>query len=162
MKSKLLSGILIVIIGFTVFGCKEESKKIETPPVVFQKEGELRIYKGETDSLKSKFDIEIADTEYETQTGLMYRKGMEDTQAMLFVFDEEAYHSFYMKNTEFPIDIIFIDKDLRIASFKENAQPLDETGLSSEVPVQYVLEINALLSEKLGLEIGDRIVYTEE
>ena len=64
-----------------------------------------------------------------------------------------------MKNTKIPLDLIFIGEELRIASYKENAQPLDETGLSSEVPVQYVLELNAGQRQKYALEIGDRIEF---
>lgn len=143
-------------------GCKEEKRVVKTETIDFKKEGELSLFKAATDSLLAKIDIEIADSDYETQTGLMYRDGMEDNQGMLFVFDEPAYHSFYMKNTKFSIDIIFIDADLRIASFKERAKPLDEGGLNSEVPVQYVLEVNAGLAEKWQLEIGDRIAYSAE
>jgi len=142
--------------------CKEEKRVVKTETIDFTKEGELSLFKANTDSLLAQIDIEIADTEYETQTGLMYRTGMEDNQGMLFVFKEPAYHSFYMKNTKFSIDIIFIDADMRIASFKERAKPLDEGGLNSEVPVQYVLEVNAGLAEQWQLEIGDRISYTTE
>jgi len=151
-----------VTIGFLVLqmACKEDSKKIiQTEPVTFTKEGELTIYKAKSDSVITRLDIEIAESEYETQTGLMYRDAMEANQGMLFIFSDIAMHSFYMKNTEIPLDIIFIDKDFRIASFKENAQPLNESGLSSEIPVQFVLEVNAGLVEKWVLEIGDRIVY---
>lgn len=160
IPKKIFSAFLIL--GMILLGCKEEPKKIETEPVTFVKEGELSIFRNEGDSLLVTFDIEIADTAYETQTGLMYRESMDDKQGMFFVFEDEAYHSFYMKNTRFPIDIIFIDKDLKIASFKKNAQPLDESGLSSEVPVQYVLEINAHLSDKYGLQLGDRVRYTDK
>ena len=152
---------LLAFLLFFSVTCKEDKKVVKTEVISFKKEGDLSIYKGETDSLITKLDIEIANTSYETQTGLMYRDGMEDNQAMLFIFDEPAYHSFYMKNTRFSIDIIFINDQLRIASFKERAKPMDENGLSSEVPVQYVLEVNAGLAEQWQLEIGDRISYQE-
>lgn len=146
-----------------VTSCKQETKKvIKTEPIAFTKEGTLQIFKKETDSLLVNLDIEIAETDYETQTGLMYRKGMEPKQGMLFIFPDESRHSFYMKNTEFPLDIIFIDENLKIASFQKNAQPLDESGLPSVVPVKYVLEINAGLSEKWLLEIGDKIKFTRD
>lgn len=160
MVKRIFILLLVSSIGFFL-SCKEEKRVIKKKTVAFTKEGELTLYKAETDSVLARLDIEIADTEYETQTGLMYRDGMETNQGMLFVFEEPAYHSFYMKNTKFSIDIIFIDSDLRIASFKENTKPLDETGLNSEVPVQYVLEVNAGLSEQWQLEIGDRMMYTK-
>jgi len=150
-----------LLIGFLfVLSCKSEPKRtIKTEEVIFKKEGDIKIFKAQKDSLLVSLDIEIAESEYETQTGLMYRKGMEDNQGMLFIFQEEAIHSFYMKNTEFPIDIIFIKADSTIGSFQENAQPLNEKGLSSQVPIQFVLEVNSGLSEKWQLEVGDKIEF---
>ena len=78
-------------ISFLVFllvlvSCKTESKSaIKTETVSFTKEGELKVLSTETDSIKANFDIEIAETEYETQTGLMYRKSMKTNRGMLFV-----------------------------------------------------------------------------
>jgi uncharacterized membrane protein (UPF0127 family) len=141
--------------------CKTESKReIKTETIAFKKEGDLSIFKQDTDSIVSNFDIEIADTEYETQTGLMYRSSMEKNQGMLFIFPEEAMHSFYMKNTEFPLDIIYIDANQKIASFQKNAEPFNENSLPSNAPVKYVLEINAGLSDQMGLEVGDSISFT--
>ena len=145
-----------------IWSCKEAPPKqaIETPEIIFNKEGELSFYKEGSQSEITKIDIEIAETDYETETGLMYRSGMGDNHGMLFVFDYIGMHSFYMKNTEFALDIIFIDDQFRVASFKDNAQPLDESGISSQVPIQYVLEVNAGLREKWGLAVGDSITFT--
>lgn len=157
--AKLLLGTLIL---FLFFSCKEEAKQvIETAPIKFKKEGELTIYKAKTDSIVAQFEIEIADSDYETETGLMYRKTMLSNRGMLFIFPDVAMHSFYMKNTEIPLDIIFIDENLKIASFQENAKPFNENGLSSQVPIKYVLELNAGLAQKLLLEVKDSIVYTK-
>ncbi len=146
----------------TVFSCKDSPSKqtIQTPEVTFTKEGELNVFRAGNDSLLTRFDIEIAESDYETQTGLMYRSGMADVQGMLFVFDDIRMHSFYMKNTEFPLDILFIDDQYKIVSLKENAQPLDESGISSVYPVRYVLEVNAGLTAKLGVAVGDSISFT--
>lgn len=158
---KFIKYIIYFFIGFsTLLACKEEAKKvIKTEPITFKKEGELTIHKKKVDTLITTLNIEIAESEYETQTGLMYRKGIQDNQGMLFIFKDEQMHSFYMKNTEFPLDIIFIKSDLTIASFQENAEPHNEDGLSSQVPIQYVLEVNAGLAQKWLLEVGDKIVF---
>ncbi|MFS4456094.1 DUF192 domain-containing protein [Maribacter sp. 2304DJ31-5] len=152
--------VLLCIWGLVSQSCKEETKKIiKTEPIGFTKEGSLTIKKAETDSIVITLDIEIAQTDYETETGLMYRKGMETDQGMLFIFPDVAMHSFYMKNTEFPLDIIFIDDQQKIASFQENAEPFNEEGLSSKVPVKYVLEVNSGLVQKWSLAIGDTVEY---
>jgi len=150
---------LFLVLLVLHFSCKEKSEKIiETAPPTFTKEGILTITKAIDNEVIS-FEIEIAETEYEVQTGLMDRDSMKDNQGMLFIFPDVAVHSFYMKNTKIPLDIIYIDENLKIASFAENAKPLDEAGLSSQVPIQYVLEINAGLAEKFLLEIGDKVEF---
>lgn len=156
--------IFLLVVGlFWGFSCKDAPKKaIKTEPVVFKKEGELTIKKQKVDTLITSFDIEFSETEYETQTGLMYRKSMDTNQGMLFIFPDERMHSFYMKNTEIPLDLIFIKGDSTIASFHENAAPYSETGLSSQVPVKYVLEVNAGLAEKWQLEVGDKIDFKKD
>ena len=152
--------LFVISAAFTFNSCKEASKKVvKTEPITFTKEGVLSITKQKADTLIATFDIEFAQSAYETETGLMYRKSMQPNQGMLFIFEDEQMHSFYMKNTEIPLDIIFIKADLTIASFQENAEPFDERSLSSQVPVQYVLEVNAGVAEKLLLEVGDKIEY---
>jgi len=155
---KLVFCFFAVII--LLYSCKDEPKKvIQTEPVAFTKEGDLNLFKAKTDSVLAQLNIEIADNDYETETGLMYRKGMENDQGMLFIFPGQAMHSFYMKNTEFPLDLIFIKSDMSVASVQENAEAFNENSLSSKVPVQYVLEVNAGLVEEWGLAIGDSVSY---
>ncbi len=156
-------GVYFIVAFLTFISCKERTKKVvKTEPVVFKKEGQLRIIKQKVDTLIATLDIEIAETDYETQTGLMYRESMADHQGMLFIFPDERMHSFYMKNTEFPLDLIFVKSDSTIASFHENAEPYNETGLSSQVPVKFVLEVNAGLAQKWLLEIGDKIHFKKD
>lgn len=160
MKHLKYSEVFLVGLFLVITSCKEKSKNIiKTEEVTFTKEGELSIFKQETDSLITTFDIEIAETSYETETGLMYRKSMETNRGMLFVSPTVRMHNFYMKNTEFSLDLIYIKDDLSIASFQENAQPLDEASLTSKVPVKYVLEVNAGLVKRFGFEVGDKVEF---
>ena len=153
--------VIILMIFFLVSSCKERERQVKsiTKEIMFSKEGELNLKKVNTDSIYKKLDIEIAETEYETQTGLMYRKSMEDNQAMLFIFENEQPRSFYMKNTEFPLDIIYLNKEKKIVSIQKNAKPFDNTSLPSNVPVLYVLEINGGLSDIWKINIGDAIEW---
>lgn len=148
---------------FMVLGCKDNktSTPVTTAEVAFTKQGELSLIQKETDSILQTLDIEIADTEYKTQTGLMYRSSMKDHQAMLFIFPDSQVRSFYMKNTQIALDIIYINSNKEIVSFQKNARPFDERSLPSTFPAQYVLEINAGLSDEWGLEAGDRIEWNK-
>lgn len=163
MKKMLISAAIVASI-FSLYNCKEttgsENKSL-TKEISFTKEGELTLLKGENDSIIATLDIEIADDDYSTQTGLMYRQSMAENQAMLFVFNDSKQRSFYMKNTEIPLDIIYINSNKEIVSFQKNAKSFDETSLPSEAVSQYVLEINAGLSDKWNLEKGDKIQFTK-
>jgi uncharacterized membrane protein (UPF0127 family) len=155
-----LSFFLLLAVLPWVHSCKETSEeKVLTQEVTFTKEGTLYLKEKATDSILKTLTIEIADDEYQTQTGLMYRKSMEDDQGMLFIFETEEPRSFYMKNTEFALDILFINSDREIVSIQKNAKPLDPTSLPSEGPAQYVLEINAGLSDAWGIAPGDTVAW---
>ncbi len=165
MRKKLFIPI-VALATLYLFSCKTETKneQILTKKITFTKEGELTLFNTK-DSITNPIttlDIEIADDDYQIQTGLMYRKSMLDSQGMLFIFPEEAPRSFYMKNTEFPLDIIFIDSKNKVVSIQKNAQPLNESSLPSEGPAQYVLEINAKLSDGWNLKAGDSISFTKK
>lgn len=138
---------------------KREQNKIQKVNIDFTKQGELSILDSLNNEL-AKFDIEIADTDFKTQQGLMYRSSMAANQGMLFVFEKEAMKSFWMRNTQIALDLIYADKDQKIVSIWKNAKPFDDkTSLSSKYPAQYVFEINAGLSDKLGLAPGQKMEW---
>lgn len=132
-------------------------QEIEITPqdINFTRDGEVSIFKN--DSLIQTIEVEFAKNDEERALGLMYRSSMDEHQGMWFIFPEEAPRSFYMRNTEIPLDIIYLDKDKKVVSIAKNARPYDETSLPSEKPAMYVLEINGGLSDKWGIEKGDRM-----
>jgi uncharacterized membrane protein (UPF0127 family) len=149
-------------VALQLWSCKEEQKysEVKQVEVTFKKEGELQLKKAITDSLLTSLDIEIADDVYSTQSGLMYRSSMDNNQGMLFIFPDTNNRSFYMKNTQIPLDIIFISENKTIVSIQKNAEPMNETSLPSEAPAKYVLEVNAGLSDTWSLEKGDIIEFS--
>jgi len=164
MRRFLKTNAFFFVIGlgsFFHFSCKEEAQTAEIKQITieFKKEGELILKKSNNDSLLAILNIEIADDDYQTQTGLMYRNSMKDNEAMLFVFPDEDYRSFYMKNTKFPLDIIYISEDKKVVSIQENAQPMLETSLPSDAPAKYVLEVNAGLAKAWQLRAGDTMEF---
>lgn len=160
MKKLVLLIALSSLIAAAV-SCKEkQEEKILTKEVVFTKHGELQLKKSESDSIVASLDIEIADDEYETQTGLMYRKGMRDDRGMFFIFKDESRRSFYMKNTEFSLDLLFINSNNVVVCIKKNALPFDQSPLPCTTPSVYVLEVNAGLTDKWNVVVGDKIDFT--
>jgi len=63
---------------------------------VFKNEGNLSILNDENKTL-AEFKIEIADSPYERQTGLMYRDSLEEQHGMLFIFENSELRDFYIK-----------------------------------------------------------------
>jgi len=101
--------------------------------------------------------VEIASTEEKRQLGLMYRRELPELHGMLFLFPYEGELSFWMKNTPFPLDIIFINAARRIVGIAENTTPFSEKPLPSNKPAQFVLEIHGGFCQRYGIMIGDQI-----
>jgi uncharacterized membrane protein (UPF0127 family) len=104
-------------------------------------------------------NVEVVDTPETRQRGLMYRKHLGPDAGMLFLFDEQQQHTFWMHNTLIPLDMIFIKSDWTVLGIVENATPL--TDSKREVPglSQYVLEVNAGFSRRNGLQAGTLARY---
>ncbi|RXT34661.1 DUF192 domain-containing protein [Bradyrhizobium betae] len=103
------------------------------------------------------FSVEIATTEQEKQTGLMYRKELADGKGMLFDFNPEQEVSMWMKNTYVSLDMIFIRADGRILRIAENTEPMSTKIVSSRGPARAVLEVVAGTAQKYGIRPGDRV-----
>ena len=105
-----------------------------------------------------RFTVELARSDGEKALGLMFREHLPEDHGMLFLFSQEAYRSFYMRNTRIPLDIFYFDADLRLVSVSRNTPPCRTRscpGYPSEGPAQYVLELNAGKADELDVDKGD-------
>jgi uncharacterized membrane protein (UPF0127 family) len=112
-----------------------------------------------TDTGAHAFNVEVVDTPETRARGLMYRQELADDAGMLFDFQEEREVSFWMMNTFIPLDMIFIGADGVVETVHVNARPHDPTSISSQVPVQFVLEIPGGRSAEIGLQPGDTVEH---
>src|SRR5258708_16238823 len=103
------------------------------------------------------FSVEVATTEQEKETGLMYRKEVPDGKGMLFDFSPPQEVSMWMKNTYVSLDMIFIRADGRILRIAENTEPMSTRIISSQGLAKGVLEVVAGAAQKNGREAGDRV-----
>lgn len=162
MKKRIINlGLLSLFISISFTSCENDEKKnesIETDPITFTKEGEIYLIKSSGDTIQ-KLDVEFAESDYEHQTGLMYRETMKENQGMLFIYNSERVRNFYMKNTYITLDIIYYEADSTLVSIQKNTTPKDETSLPSEGPAQYILEVNGGLSDEWGLEKDDKMSF---
>ena len=105
------------------------------------------------------FSVEMATTEEEKTTGLMYRKELADGKGMLFDFSPEQEVSMWMKNTYISLDMIFIRADGRILRIAENTEPLSTKIISSGGLAKGVLEVIAGTAQKYGIKPGDQVAH---
>jgi len=97
----------------------------------------------------------IADTTTERSIGLSGYEALNKDQAMLFVFDTLDYHSFWMRDMNFSIDIIWLDENKEVVFIKESAEPQDfPESYKSPAKALYVLEVydGFVVDEKVQIE----------
>jgi uncharacterized membrane protein (UPF0127 family) len=100
--------------------------------------------------------VDLAVDEEQRMQGLMYRKSMPAEEGMVFVFDEPAYHSMWMKNTLIPLSVAFMDKDGVIL----NIQDMEPQTLDSHMaagPAVYALETNKGWFAAKKVKPGDKV-----
>lgn len=107
--------------------------------------------------------IEVMRTDEEKRLGLMNRESLKEGRGMLFVYEAETSPIMWMRNMKFPIDIVFIGKNLRINHIEQNAQPCEVADdsqcaryRSSELSL-FVLELPAGYTARHQISSGDKI-----
>ncbi len=125
----------------------------------FKKEGELVFFNEEKEIRK--IDVEIADTDYDRQLGLMYREKMSEEEGMLFIFPYEIIQSFWMRNTKISLDMIFVNSQKEIVTIHKNTVPYSEQSYASDRPAKYVVEVVAGFTDKFGIKVGDKINWMD-
>jgi len=161
--------LLLIIISMVItFNPRWRAKKMnqdQQQPVSatntdpeFTKQGELVFYKSDN-TQNVKIDIEVADTEPLRNRGLMYRRQMELGHGMLFIFPDEDFRSFWMKNTYLPLDIIYLNAQKKIIRIHENVATLNEQSIPSDAPAQYVVEVIAGFCAIYNIRVGDAISF---
>lgn len=86
-------------------------------------------------------NVEVAVSDPQRMQGLMYRAKLGRNDGMLFIFDEPAYQSMWMKNTLIPLSVAFIDADGRILNILDMEPQTLETHTSAG-PAVYAIETN--------------------
>jgi uncharacterized membrane protein (UPF0127 family) len=104
--------------------------------------------------------VEVAKTPEETSNGLMGRNRLGKDEGMLFIFEAEDYHGFWMKNTLIPLSIAFIDKDGRIVKITD-MKPLSLQTHAPPRPVIYALEMNKGWFSSNGIKAGDIVRFSK-
>ncbi len=103
------------------------------------------------------FDVYVATSREQHSRGLMYVRYMPDFTGMLFVYRQSRVLSMWMKNTYIPLDILFIRADGSIANIETHTEPLSLKSISAIEPLNFALELNAGVTERLGIDTESRV-----
>ena len=122
-------------------------QKLKTTVLVIQRENAQNV----------ELTVELARTDEERATGLMFRKNLPDGEGMLFVFDRDQQLSFWMKNTVIPLTIAFISSDGYIIEIRD-MQPNDLNSIKSSRSARYALEVPQGWFDRVDVKAGDRII----
>ena len=105
-------------------------------------------------------EVDLAISQSEKSKGLGGRDALAEREGMLFVFDQIGKYPFWMKGMNFPIDIIWIDKEGVVVEVVENLAPGTYPALfGGEALAKYVLEVNAGFSQMHGVEVGTSVEF---
>lgn len=107
---------------------------------------------------KTSIYVDIADTPVLREHGLSGREALSGDRGMYFIFDRSDFYQFWMKDMNFPIDIIWIDETMSVVDITLNVLPSSfPKTFTSRAPARYVLEVPAGFSERAGIKIGDQV-----
>ena len=103
----------------------------------------------------ARLSVEVARTEGQRALGLMYRDALPDNHGMLFIFDEIAPRSFWMKDTRIPLSIAYMASDGTVLEI-HHMEPFSLEPVRSRAAVPLALEVNQGWFERNGVRIGDQ------
>jgi len=107
------------------------------------------------------FTLEVADDPESRRAGYMHREAVGAAEGMLFVFDEEAVHSMWMKNCKIGLDMVWLDAAYRVVEVAAGTKPCPPEGECPSIvptsPSRYVIEFAAGTAARESLRVGDAI-----
>ena len=150
-KQRLFSSIIALAFFTAGASCALAQESFEKEPLTIVHQ----------DGKRSELTAELALTASQRSQGLMYRRSMPSDEGMLFDFFEDRLVTMWMRNTYLPLDMIFAQKDGIISHIHKGAVPQDESIISSQTPVRFVLELNAGAVERRNIRVGDKLVSSQ-
>jgi len=136
-------GLIALLFAATLAGCESKVAESGLPLTKLRLGSET-------------FSLEIADNAHARERGLMYRESMPANHGMIFVFAEDAPRSFYMRNTQIALDIIYVNARQEVVSIKQ-MQPRDLTTVPSDAPARWAIELNEGTAGRVGVKVGDKL-----
>ncbi|MCG2690061.1 DUF192 domain-containing protein [Candidatus Parcubacteria bacterium] len=145
----LIATALLTVFGFFLL----RQDKLPPVQITFLNEGNVAV----------EISAEIAKTKQELAKGLSRRKEIPENQGMLFLFEEEQFLAFWMKDTLIPLDLIFLNKDKQIVKIVKSAQPCEGENCPSyfsDFESQYVIETKSGFCDKYQINEASAVDFS--
>lgn len=165
-KQRSLRTLLVFVGGMLLLGClPTQAPQAGQPPMQeaiepMRSQGQSLPITARAQIGNQTIDLEVARTPQQQATGLMYRQSLADDRGMLFPFARSQTVSFWMKNVEVPLDMIFL-QDGRVVEIANDVPPCNTNPCptyGSPLPVNAVIELRGGRAVELGLQVGETIV----
>lgn len=162
----ILLAVITLVILLGVFYNFQNNTQLEkiNPITQLIDSKEERVWKTRILKIGDKnYEIFLTEDEEDMKKGLAVFEDIKDSQGMLFEFSTEDFHSFWMKDMKFDIDMIFLDKEMKVVHIFENVRKdtyKNETDYKIFIPKlksKYVVEIKSGEIKKNKIKIGDII-----
>lgn len=116
-------------------------------------------------SASTTLDVEVATTGAQSERGLGYRDALPPDAGMIFDLRDVRIPQFWMKGMRFPLDMVWIGEDKRVAEITRDIAP--QPGVpdgelrlyAPKTPVRYTLELNAGAAARLGIDTGTQLSF---
>ncbi|MEI6280933.1 MAG: DUF192 domain-containing protein [bacterium] len=160
-KKNIISFVVIIIFFVVGFFLIKNNHYFVSSPSPLGRVGEglnnIKFVKLAGQNIK----VDLAVTDEARRQGLSGRSGLGENEGMLFIFDKPDKYYFWMKDMNFPIDMIWVTEDMKVIYIQKNAPPeaYPET-YGPDANTKYVLEVVSGFSDKNNLKIGDSVLFT--
>ena len=109
------------------------------------------------DGVHHEFNVEVAVTPEQQETGLMFRPQVAETGGMLFDWGFERRSQMWMKNTIAPLDMLFMGPDGTVRRVVENTVP-ESLAVIDGGTARATLELAAGTADRLDIRVGDKVL----
>lgn len=156
--TRIVVGLLVVVASLACEGERDNGSGDQRVVPPARRAPTVVFATGEGDEIAVR--VTIARTPEERRRGLMYVERLAPEHGMLFLMDPpEREHSFWMKNTLIPLDLIFINARFEVVGIVANAEPLTLSSRRVDGASSYVLEVNGGWAAARQIGPGTRVRF---
>ena len=108
----------------------------------------------------STIHAEVSRSKNDMELGLSGRDSLASSSGMIFIFDKAGNHGFWMKDMNFPLDILWINDNFEIVGIEKSLSPSTyPNSFGEKYFAKYVLEVSASFCDKNNIKVGDKIIF---